>query len=88
MKVRYPTAPVEVEDDVDADGYDIIFKDATETTTLDHEIEVYDEANNLLVAWVRVPSLDYNNDTVIYMYYGDSSVSSPTENASAVWDSN
>ncbi|CAB1057424.1 Beta-galactosidase (EC [Olavius sp. associated proteobacterium Delta 1] len=78
----------EVEDDVDADGYDIIFKDSTETTTLDHEIEIYDETNDLLVAWVRVPTLDYNDNTVIYMYYGDSGVSAPTENPSGVWDSN
>ena len=60
----------------DADGYDIIFKAEDDTTcggvglapcTLDHEIEVYDETNDLLVAWVRVSTLSATADTTIYM---------------------
>jgi hypothetical protein len=86
----------EVEDNVDADGYDIIFKAEDDTTcggvglapcTLDHEIEVYDETNDLLVAWVRVPTLSATADTTIYIYYGNSSITSPTENPTGVWDS-
>jgi hypothetical protein len=75
----------EVEDNVDADGYDIIFKAEDDTTcggvglapcTLDHEIEVYDETNDLLVAWVRVPEVSATADTNIYMYYGNPAISS------------
>jgi hypothetical protein len=70
-------------------GYDIIFKD-TGGTQLDHEIESYDgsASGGTLVAWVRIPTLYYNTDTVIYMYYGNSCVSSSQENAAGVWDSN
>ncbi|NIQ91673.1 MAG: DUF2341 domain-containing protein, partial [Deltaproteobacteria bacterium] len=87
---------LEIEDDVDADGYDIIFKAEDDATCggtgmapciLDHEIEVYDETNDLLVAWVRIPSLDYNNNTTIYLYYGNATVDAPTENPAGVWDS-
>jgi hypothetical protein len=70
-----------------SNGYDVIFRD-TNGTQLDHEIESYNGTNGDLVAWVRIPTLDYNGDTVIYMYYGNSGVSSPTENPTGVWDSN
>jgi hypothetical protein len=70
-------------------GYDIIFKDSTETTTLAHEIEYYNEgseaANGELVAWVKIPSLDADDNTIIYMYYGSSCVTAETENKNAVW---
>jgi hypothetical protein len=83
----------EVEDDVDADGYDIIFQ-AEDTTIcggappcqLDHEIETYDEGNDLMIAWVRMPSLSDTTDTTIHMYYGNSAITSPTENPQGVWD--
>jgi hypothetical protein len=74
-----------------ASGYDIIFKDATETLTLAHEIEYYntgsEAADGELVAWVKIPTLDYNGNTVIYMYYGNSCVNSETQNKNAVWNS-
>jgi len=69
-------------------GYDIIFSDATQTTILDHEIEKYDGASGELVAWVRVPTLKYNEDTVINIHYGHSSVCGASENPTGVWDSN
>ena len=71
----------------DANGYDIIFKDSG-GTPLDHEIERYVSTSGKLVAWVRIPALSASTDTVITMYYGDSSVTSSTENVSGVWDSN
>ncbi len=76
----------DIEDDVDADGYDLIFR-AADGTPLAHEIEVYDEAGNILTAWVKIPSLSATSDTDIYIYYGDPGITSPTETASAVWDS-
>jgi hypothetical protein len=68
-------------------GYDIIFKD-TSGTQLDHEIENYDGTNGTLVAWVRIPTLSYNTDTVIYMYYGNSCISASQENVTGVWNTN
>ena len=67
-----------------SNGYDIIFKDA-DGNQLDHEVEAYNGTNGDLTAWVRIPTLDYNDDTVIYMYYGNRSVSSATENQTGVW---
>jgi hypothetical protein len=73
-------------------GYDIIFKDATETQALAHEIEYYYEgseaADGELVAWVKIPTLDADANTVIYMYYGNSCVAAETQNKNAVWNAN
>jgi len=71
-----------------ADGYDIIFRASDGITQLDHEVEKYVPSTGELVAWVRIPTLSGSSDTTIYLYYGDSSVSSPTENPSGVWDNN
>ena len=81
-----------------SNGYDIIFRAFDATTcggtapcTLDHEIEKYDGVNGQVVAWVRLPSVNgagATSDTQIYMYYGNSSISSPTQNKAAVWDAN
>jgi hypothetical protein len=68
-------------------GYDIVFTDAV-GTPLNHEVEDYDPGSGTLVAWVYVPALSTSVDTVIYMVYGDSGVSAPTETPSAVWDGN
>ncbi|MGQ9645214.1 MAG: DUF2341 domain-containing protein [Thermodesulfobacteriota bacterium] len=76
-----------------SNGYDIIFRGLDDTTcggtgtapcTLSHEIERYTASSGQLVAWVKVPSI--NNGTVIYMYYGNSCISSSTANANGVWD--
>jgi hypothetical protein len=73
----------------DPDGYDIIFKDSS-GTQLDHEIEDYDGSvsGGTLIAWVRIPTLDFDDDTVIYMYYGNPCTSSSLENVTGVWDTN
>ena len=69
-------------------GFDIIFTDSTETTKLDHEIEHYIATTGEIEMWVRIPTLSHTADTVIYMYYDNSTISSSQENATAVWDSN
>ncbi len=73
-----------------ANGYDIIFRAADGKNQLDHEIEDYDGSatGGTLVAWVRIPTLDYNDDTVIYMLYGNACIDTSTENVTGVWDSN
>ena len=71
-----------------ANGYDIIFRASDGVTQLDHEIEQYDGTNGTLVAWVRIPTLAYNADTTIYMYYGNAAITSATANPTGVWDTN
>jgi hypothetical protein len=70
-----------------ANGFDIIFRDAS-NNQLPHEIEKYDggASAGTLVAWVSVPSLPQAG-TTIYMYYGNSAITSPTANPTGVWDS-
>jgi hypothetical protein len=81
-------------------GWDIIFGALDDATcggaglspcTLAHEIERYESATGKLVAWIRLPSVNgvaSSSDTVIYIYYGNISISSPTANKNGVWDSN
>jgi len=71
----------------DSNGYDIIFRASDGSSQLDHEIEQYDGNTGTLVAWVRIPVLSVTTDTTIYMYYGNSTITSPTENPTGVWDS-
>lgn len=81
-----------------ANGFDIIFRALDATTcggpsvcTLDHEIEAYNGLTGQLIAWVRLPSVNTisaSSNTAIYIYYGNSSITSSTENAAGVWDSN
>lgn len=57
------------------DGDDIAFVNDDEDTQLKHEIEFYDydEGNSDVSAtiFVKIPSLAYDVDTEIYMYYGN-----------------
>ncbi len=70
-----------------ASGYDIAFTDAA-GTALYHEVERYDADEGTLVAWVKVPVLSTSADTKIYMVYGDSTLSAPTQMPDGVWDGN
>jgi len=74
---------------VQPDGDDIAF--SIDNTWLDHEIELFDQAFNgthaKLVAWVRVPILYGSFNTIIRMYYGNSTMSSQA-NADGVWSNN
>lgn len=66
-------------------GYDIIFKDSL-GTQLDHEMEKYDPETGEVIAWVRIPTLSYTEDTVFYGYFGSDATAS-SEDVSGVWDS-
>ncbi len=72
-----------------ANGYDIIFtSDAAGLNKLDHEIESYNPATGAINFWVRIPVLSHSADTVIYLQYGNSSVTTSQENKIGVWDGN
>ena len=70
------------------DGYDVIFTNDTHSTKLDHEIESYTASTGQIVLWVRIPTLSFNPDTDIYIYYGNSSIAASQENVPGVWDTN
>jgi hypothetical protein len=75
-------------------GYDIyFFADAALTVRLPAEREFYSDSSGIgtYVGWVQVPTVYYNADTIIYMAYGDSSISTDpnadtTYGARKVWD--
>ncbi|MEL6924169.1 MAG: DUF2341 domain-containing protein, partial [Bacteroidota bacterium] len=69
-----------------ANGYDISFFDASDAL-LDHQIESYDPVNGTIEAWVRIPTLDYNNNTVLFLRYGNSGVATDPS-TTGVWDAN
>jgi hypothetical protein len=67
-----------------ADGFDIYFSaDQAGATRLAHEVEVYTPATGTLVAWVKLPSL--SPQTVLYLHYGDTTVTTDSQNVHAVW---
>ncbi len=79
----------DLHDNVQSNGNDIAF--ANESAWLDHEIELFDQTYNSthaqLIAWVRIPSLSTSVDTIIRMYYGNSTITNQ-ENPAGVWNGN
>jgi hypothetical protein len=75
---------------IKANGADIRFTSSDGTTELPREIESY--SSGTLVAHVKIPTLSHTSDTVIYMYYGNSSATEPAANSTYgsqnVWDTN
>lgn len=70
-----------------ANGYDIIFTDQY-NVQLDHEIERYTAATGEIEMWVRIPTFSKTLDTLLYIYFGNSAISSSQANPTAVWDGN
>ncbi len=70
-----------------ASGYDIIFTSSDGMTQLDHEIELYKATTGEFIAWIRIPTLDTTNNTVIYVYYGNASIVTSQEDIEGVWSS-
>lgn len=73
-----------------ASGYDIIFTtDSLGLNKLTWEIESYDPTTGAISAWVKLPVLSSQQDTVIYMWYGDRRITSFQGGVQgSVWDSN
>ncbi|MGD0733384.1 MAG: DUF2341 domain-containing protein [Terracidiphilus sp.] len=70
-------------------GYDIFFStDPAGLTKLDHELEEYNPATGQVIAWVRIPTLSHTKDTILYVFYGNPSISTPQQNPASVWDTN
>lgn len=70
-----------------SNGYDIIFTSNDGITQLDHEMVSYGASTGAVLAWVRVPTVYYNANTVIYIYYGNSSILTYQGDNVGTWDS-
>ena len=71
-----------------ASGYDVVFAaDASGTTMLPFEQASY-SATGSVQYWVKVPTVSHTYDTVIYMFYGNSSITTDQSNKTGTWDSN
>lgn len=70
-----------------ASGYDIIFSSTSDgLTPLSFDREVYDATTGKFIAHVKVPTLSHNANTVIYLCYGDSSVTT-YQGGGGAWNS-
>jgi RHS repeat-associated protein len=70
-------------------GYDIIFsQDPEGATQLAYETDGYDPATGTAAFWVQVPTLSHTVDTVIYVFYGNSSITTSQQNVAGVWSNN
>lgn len=68
-----------------ATGLDIAFYSDTNGTVLQWEIERYTATTGEVIAWVKIPSLSSSSDTVIYVYYGNPTVTSAVNTPANVW---
>lgn len=71
-----------------SNGYDFEFRASDGSARLNHEVEHYIAATGQLIAWVNIPVLSPEIDTVIYLHYGDGTLTTSTEHPTAVWDGN
>jgi hypothetical protein len=72
-----------------SNGYDIVFtSDAAGLNVLPCEQESYNASIGAVNYWVQVPTLSHTTDTVIYMFYGNSAITTDQSNKNGTWDSN
>jgi Domain of unknown function (DUF2341) len=71
-------------------GYDIAFATSSACSSLlSFEMESYGASTGTVAFWVKIPTLSHTSDTVIYLCYGDATVSTFQGGAyGAAWDSN
>ena len=69
------------------DGADIRFVDADESTTLDFDIELWNESGESFV-WVEVPQINSGSTTdFIQMFYNNNTPVNDAQDVNGVWDS-
>jgi hypothetical protein len=73
-------------DNAQSDGDDFVFI-YDDNSKLDHEIEYYDSTDGELIVWVNLPYLSSTEDTIIWIYYGNSECGNQ-QSPEDVWDSN
>lgn len=73
-----------------SDGDDIVFASTSASplsNLLKWEIEYYDPTTGLIVVWIKIPTLNASSDTVIYLHYGDSGVTTFQGDVNGTWNS-
>lgn len=69
-------------------GFDVIFtSDSGCTTKLNWETRTYTAASGAVAYWVQVPTVSHTTDTVFYVCYGNSSISTDQSNMTGTWRS-
>ncbi len=73
-----------------ANGYDVGFYTSSDCSTgkMKWETEKYTASTGEVVYWVKVATLSHISDTVFYMCYGNSSISTDQSDAANTWDTN
>lgn len=72
-----------------ASGFDVeFFSDVGLTTKLPWETELYTAATGQVAYWINVPTLSHTVDTVIYLAYGNASITTDQSNKTGTWNSN
>lgn len=66
-----------------SDGGDIVVTAADGITVLDRELVKIDTSGQTIQLWVRIPTVYYTKDTVLYLYYGNTTISK--NNSTSVW---
>jgi Concanavalin A-like lectin/glucanases superfamily/Domain of unknown function (DUF2341)/NHL repeat len=70
-------------------GDDIIFtSDPAGQNVLSYEMEEYNPVTGQVIAWVQIPTLSHTQNTTIYMWYGNTNITTGQAQPSSVWDSN
>ncbi len=71
-----------------SNGYDIIFySDAALTTKLKFERVFWDATTGDVEFWIKIPTLTSASATVIYLAYGNTSISTDQQDANNTWNS-
>jgi len=70
----------------DANGYDIVWTDSDGSTLLDFEVEKYDATTGEIVHWIET-DVSSTTDKTLYMYYGNSSISTDQSDKNGTWAS-
>ncbi|MBT7553161.1 DUF2341 domain-containing protein, partial [bacterium] len=65
---------------------EVVFTQANGTTKLKREIETFNHTTDDLYAWVKIPTMDKDEDLNIFIYYGNGSASETDD--TDTWDSN
>lgn len=71
-----------------ANGYDITFSsDSAGVSLYKWEIESWDATTGVIVAWIKLPTVSHTSDTVFYLRYGDSGITTFQGDMNGTWNS-
>jgi hypothetical protein len=83
----YNNSDTDLRDYAQDDGDDIVFVDSSNLSQYDHELEKFDGSTGEIVAWVELISIDSDEDTILYMYYGNPDCENQ-QNITSTWNDN